>query len=33
VNAIVPTGISAGAATISLTINGATTKASTLPVN
>jgi uncharacterized protein (TIGR03437 family) len=33
VNAVVPTGISAGAATISLSIGGATTKASTLPVN
>jgi uncharacterized protein (TIGR03437 family) len=33
VNAIVPAGISAGTVPISLTINGATTKASTLPVN
>ncbi|MCX6627254.1 MAG: hypothetical protein NTW28_06460 [Candidatus Solibacter sp.] len=33
VNAVVPAGISAGAAPISLTIGGATTKASTLPVN
>ena len=33
VNAIVPDGISAGTVPISLTINGATTKASTLPVN
>ena len=33
VNAIVPAGISAGTVQISLTINGATTKASTLPVN
>jgi len=33
VNVYVPTGISAGTAPISLTINGATTQASTLPVN
>jgi uncharacterized protein (TIGR03437 family) len=33
VNAYVPTGISAGTVPITLTINGATTKASTLPVN
>ena len=33
VNAIVPTGISAGTVPISLTINGATTKESTVPVN
>jgi uncharacterized protein (TIGR03437 family) len=33
VNAIVPAGISAGTVPISLTINGATTKPSTLPVN
>ena len=33
VNAIVPAGISAGTVPISLTIGGATTKASTLPVN
>jgi uncharacterized protein (TIGR03437 family) len=33
VNAIVPAGISAGTVQISVTINGATTKASTLPVN
>ena len=33
VNAIVPTSISAGTATISLSIAGATTQASTLPVN
>jgi uncharacterized protein (TIGR03437 family) len=33
VNAIVPAGISAGTVPISLSINGATTKASTLPVN
>jgi uncharacterized protein (TIGR03437 family) len=33
VNVYVPTGISAGSASISLTINGATTKALTLPVN
>lgn len=32
VNAVVPVDISAGAATISLTISGATTKAATLPV-
>jgi uncharacterized protein (TIGR03437 family) len=33
VNAVVPTGISAGTVPITLTINGATTKALTLPVN
>jgi uncharacterized protein (TIGR03437 family) len=33
VNAIVPAGISAGTVPISLSIGGATTKASTLPVN
>jgi uncharacterized protein (TIGR03437 family) len=33
VNVYVPTGISAGTVPISLTINGATTQASTLPVN
>jgi uncharacterized protein (TIGR03437 family) len=33
VNAIVPAGISTGTVPISLTINGVTTKASTLPVN
>jgi uncharacterized protein (TIGR03437 family) len=33
VNVFVPTGISTGTVPISLTINGATTKASTLPVN
>jgi uncharacterized protein (TIGR03437 family) len=33
VNAIVPSGISAGTVPISLSINGATTKASTIPVN
>jgi uncharacterized protein (TIGR03437 family) len=33
VNAIVPAGISAGTVPISLTIAGATTRASTLPVN
>ena len=33
VNVFVPTGISAGTVPISLTINGATTRASTLPVN
>jgi uncharacterized protein (TIGR03437 family) len=33
VNAIVPAGISAGTVPVTLTINNATTKASTLPVN
>jgi minor extracellular serine protease Vpr len=33
VNATVPAGISAGTLPVSLTIGGATTKASTLPVN
>jgi len=33
VNAVVPTGITPGTVPISLTISGATTKASTLPVN
>ncbi|MEO8595699.1 MAG: S8 family serine peptidase [Candidatus Solibacter sp.] len=33
VNVYVPTGIAAGSASIALTINGVTTKASTLPVN
>jgi minor extracellular serine protease Vpr len=33
VNAVVPAGISAGTVPISLSIGGATTKASTLPVN
>jgi uncharacterized protein (TIGR03437 family) len=33
VNAFVPAGIATGSVPISLTINGATTKALTLPVN